>query len=133
MNLKTFFFMIIWLIALAGVIHAHEVRPACLELRQTGQETYEMLWKVPARSDQRLGIYVHLPDCCERSGATKSYATEDAFIERWTVRCKSGLVGQCITIDGLDATLTEVLVRLEWARWDHTDSATNPFVTVIHC
>lgn len=113
MNNKTFFPMIIWLITLAGIVHAHEVRPAYLELRQTGQETYDMLWKVPARGDQRLGISVRLPERCERIGTTKSYAAEDAYIERQTLRCRGGLVGQRITIEGLDATLTEVLVRLE--------------------
>ena len=33
---------------LAGAVSAHEVRPAYLELRQTGAETYDVLWKVPA-------------------------------------------------------------------------------------
>ena len=41
---------------------AHEVRPAYLELRQTAPETYDVLWKVPARgADLRLGIYVEMP------------------------------------------------------------------------
>ncbi len=115
MNPKTFFPMIIWLITFAGIVHAHEVRPAYLELRQTGQETYEMLWKVPARGDQRLGISVRLPECCEPCGATKSYTAEDASIERRTIRCQGGLAGERVTIDGLNATLTEVLVRLERA------------------
>lgn len=115
MNLKTFFLVIIWLIVFGGVVHAHEVRPAYLELCQTEQETYGMLWKVPVRGDQRLGIYVRLPECCEQIGVTKSYATEDAFLECRTIRCQGGLSGQRIIIDGLDATLTEVLVRLERA------------------
>ena len=27
---------------------AHELRPAYLQVRQTGPETYDVLWKVPA-------------------------------------------------------------------------------------
>ena len=47
---------------LAGAASAHEVRPAYLELRQTGAETYDVLWKVPARGDDlRFGLYVELP------------------------------------------------------------------------
>ena len=43
-------------------VSAHEVRPAYLELRQTGTDTYDVLWKVPARGDNmRLGIYVEFP------------------------------------------------------------------------
>ena len=40
-------------------VFAHEVRPAYLGVRQIGPETYDVLWKVPARGDSmRLGIYV---------------------------------------------------------------------------
>ena len=39
---------------LAAAVSAHEVRPAYLELRQTGAETYDVLWKVPARGDDLL-------------------------------------------------------------------------------
>ena len=44
---------------------AHEVRPAYLELRQTGPETYDALWKVPGLGEHlRLGLYVELPAGC---------------------------------------------------------------------
>ena len=43
-------------------VSAHEVRPAYLEIHQTGTDTYDVLWKVPARGDNmRLGIYVRVP------------------------------------------------------------------------
>ena len=43
----------------APCVFAHEARPAYLELRQTGPETYDVLWKVPALGDSlRLGIHV---------------------------------------------------------------------------
>ena len=46
----------------ASSAFAHEVRPAYLELRQTGPETYAALWKVPGQGENlRLGLYVELP------------------------------------------------------------------------
>ena len=45
----------------AGPSGAHEVWPGYLEIRQTAVETYEVLWKVPARGDMRLGIQARLP------------------------------------------------------------------------
>ena len=39
--------------------------------------------------------------------------TNNAFIERWTVRRKGGLAGGTIDISGLDATVTDALVRVE--------------------
>ena len=32
-------------------LSAHEVRPAYLELHQTGAEAYDILWKVPGRGE----------------------------------------------------------------------------------
>ena len=41
---------------------AHEMRPGYLEGRQTGPETYAVLWKVPGRGDNlRLGIFAEFP------------------------------------------------------------------------
>jgi hypothetical protein len=37
------------LVLLRASLSAHEVRPAYLELTQTGADTYEVLWRVPAR------------------------------------------------------------------------------------
>ena len=37
----------------AGGACAHEVHPAYLQLRQTGAETYDLLWKVPALGEDR--------------------------------------------------------------------------------
>ena len=101
------------LVAVAGRVDAHEVRPGYLELRQTGPETFRVLWKVPARGDLRLGIYARLPDRCEPLAPAVGSEAGGAFTERWTVACRGGLTGQRIVIDGLSATFTDVLVRLE--------------------
>ena len=43
-------------------VSAHEVRPAYLELRQTGPETFNVFWKVPGQGENlRLGLYVEFP------------------------------------------------------------------------
>lgn len=97
----------------ASSAHAHEVRPAYLEWRQTASETYDVLWKVPARGDLRLGIYVRLPENCERAVPQRGYQANGAFIDRWTVTCKGGLGGGRILVEGLSATLTDVLARGE--------------------
>ena len=39
----------------------------------------------------------------------------DSHVERWRVQCAGGLTGKTITIDGLETTKTDVLVRLELA------------------
>jgi hypothetical protein len=98
-----------------AVGRAHELRPAYLELRQSGPDTFDVLWKVPARGDLRLGLYVRFPDTCQELQERVVYSAENAFIERWQVKCPGGLAGQSITIDGLSTTLTDVLVRLQYS------------------
>ena len=95
-------------------LFAHEVRPAYLELHQTGAETYELLWKVPGQGeDLRLGLYVQLPESCSNLTQPRGVFAANAYTERWNVRCAGGLSGGTIRIAGLSATLTYVLVRLE--------------------
>ncbi|MGH7495805.1 MAG: HupE/UreJ family protein [bacterium] len=94
---------------------AHEMRPAYLELREAGTDTFEVLWKVPARGDLRLALHLRLPESCAAITPVNSYHANEVFIERYTVACRGGLTGQSIFIDGLSATLTDVLVRFERA------------------
>jgi hypothetical protein len=102
------------LAAAAGGASAHEMRPAYLELRQTGPETYEVLWKVPARGEgQRFGLYARLPEGCAQVTPPRGSTAGGAFIERWSVACAGGLSGGTVRIDGLSATLTDVLARIE--------------------
>jgi hydrogenase/urease accessory protein HupE len=93
--------------------YAHEVRPAYLELRQTGTETYEVLWKVPGSAENlRLGLYVELPDGSTNITEPRASMVNNAFTERWTIKRQGGLTGGTIHIAGLSSTMTDVLVRL---------------------
>jgi len=95
----------------SGPAWAHEVRPAYLELRERQPGELEVLWKAPARGDQRLDIAPRLPASC-RDGAHRSMLRDGAWIERWESRCEGGLGGGRIGVEGLDATRTDVLVRI---------------------
>ena len=102
---------------------AHEIRPAYLELRQTGPETYDVLWKVPGQGENlRLGIYVELPAGCTNVTAPRGAMVNNAFSEVWTVKCPGGLSGRTIHIAGLSGTVVDVLARVE--RLDGTTQVT---------
>jgi hypothetical protein len=102
------------LLLTTAATQAHEVRPGYLELRELDAQTYAVLWKVPARGDQRLGLYVRLPEQC-RSSEPASHFLGGAYIERWRATCAGGLVGGSVAIEGLSATRTDVLARVERA------------------
>jgi hydrogenase/urease accessory protein HupE len=93
---------------------AHEVRPGYLEVRQVEAETFDVLWKVPARGDYRLRLHARLPKECGGAPSQGRFVG-GAFVERWRATCPGGLVGRTIDIEGLSATRTDVLVRIEWS------------------
>jgi hypothetical protein len=99
------------------------VRPAYLELRQTGPEKYDALWKVPGLGeDLRLGLYVELPRGCTNVTAPRASMINSAYTERWSFCCPGGLTSRKINITGLSSISTDVLVRLE--RLDGTTQVT---------
>ena len=115
-------FIVFFAMLISGAF-AHEIRPAYLELRQTGAETYDVLWKVPGRGENlRLGIYVEFPTDVINVTETRGAMLNNALTERWTVKRPGGLTGGMIRIAGLSETTTDVLVRLE--RLDGTSQVT---------
>jgi len=101
-------------ILLAGKVYAHELRPAYLQLHQTGPDTYDVLWKVPAVGDtMRLSLYVELPQACSNLKESHGLFADNAYTQQWSVECRGGLAGSTVRIAGLTATLTDVLVRVE--------------------
>ena len=92
---------------------AHQFWPGYLQLRETGVETYEAMWKVPATGGLRLRIYAQLPQSCEGISVPVGSFTGGAYIERWNVRCAGGLNGGVITVDGLASAATDALIRIE--------------------
>ncbi len=107
------------LLAVAGALlapaaQAHEVRPGYLELRQTAPDTYDLLFKVPARGEEfRLALYVSLPEGTQDVAAPRALFAGGAYVEWRTIRRDGGLTGHSIAIEGLSSTFTDVLVRVQ--------------------
>jgi hydrogenase/urease accessory protein HupE len=108
-------YSLVLLLVLQGTGLAHELRPGFLEIRQTETEAYDVRFKVPARGDMRLGLYVRLPGECSNEEPPRTGRAENAFLERLAVRCPGGLTGRQVSIDGLASTFTDVVVRVALA------------------
>jgi hydrogenase/urease accessory protein HupE len=100
-------------LSFAGLVQAHEVRPAYLRIQQTGAEQFDVLWRVPARGDLRLSIYVEMPAACEASSEPLAWEEQGTWVERWSARCPGGIVGQRVGIRGLSSTVIDALARFE--------------------
>jgi hydrogenase/urease accessory protein HupE len=100
---------IFWMVSSAA---AHEVRPAFLEIIETAPDRYAITWKVPARGENRLAVYVRLPTNCRQENEPAGVFIDAAYISRWQAACDGGLAGQVISIDGLSATYTDALAKI---------------------
>ncbi len=98
---------------IAHAAWAHETRPAYLEFKQTGEQTFDVTWKVPARGHTRLDLDLHLPDDCINTTAPRGRFADSAHTQQWTIKHPTALAGRTISVDGLQTTLTDVLVRIE--------------------
>jgi hypothetical protein len=104
--------LLLLLLVLTGSAQAHEVRPGYLEIREIDAGSYGLLWKVPAKGDRRLALYVRLPPNCESTQPSTRFVS-GAYVERWRADCENGLAGGEIRIEGLSATRTDVLARVQ--------------------
>ena len=99
----------------AASVRAHESRPGFLELRERGPGTYSFLWKKPSGGEVEIRIAPVIPKECRLQTPDRQQLTPGAVIVRGTLTCANGLAGKTIAIAGIEATLSDVLVRVHHA------------------
>ena len=97
----------------AASSYGHALQPGYLELRPFDADIYAVAWKVPAVGGRPMAIAARLPESCEPRVPGQPIWDGAAYLARWTATCPGGLVGGTIAIDGLSATMTDVLVRIQ--------------------
>ena len=115
------------------LVFAHEVRPAYLELRETTTGEFSVLWKTPARGEMRLALSPEFSASHKNITPFMTRQTETAVVQTWKIRTIESLRGQTIGIRGLERTMTDALVRIEFAdgsSWVQRLTPSNPVATV---
>lgn len=110
--MRLIFTLLLFLLLLAGQAAADEVRPGFLELKAADGGLYSAKWKVPMKGGKVLSMKPVLPESCIERTPPSSMAAGGAMITHWSVACPGGLEGAHIRIDGLEKTMTDVLVRV---------------------
>jgi hydrogenase/urease accessory protein HupE len=106
---------------------AHEVRPAYLEIVESRAGELSVLWKTPMLGDARLAL---VPELSGSTQSTPPVTTRvgSAALQTWTLRA-ADLRGQTLRIRGLEGTMTDTLVRVDFAdgtAWTHRLTARAP-------
>jgi hypothetical protein len=110
--------LVAWIAALAllagwaAAAAAHEVRPALVQIVETGRGGYDVTWKRPVVGDMALRLAPHLSGgALERPPSAEQAAP--GYVSRfWRVRGGPDLDGQTLSIEGLRESVTDVLVRI---------------------
>jgi len=103
--------IVLWMGSAPGVVNAHPLDPALLELVESAGGVIEVAWHVPATT--QVALRPVLPQRCITQSAPESVAEEQRVTTRWRVDCGgASLVGERIVIEGLRERGTDALVRV---------------------
>ena len=95
-------------------VRAHEVRPAYLQIDEIAPGRYNLLWRTPVLAGMRLPIVLRLPDDIHDVVKPTEQEFSDSLAERRVFDANpQGLAGKRIEFVGLQATITDVLVRVQ--------------------
>lgn len=105
--------LLLSLVGLVSAAQAHEVRPAYLEIQERVPGHYALLWRTPVFSGMRLPIALKLPDGMREVGEPVVAELPGSRVERRVIEAGAGgLIGNRIEFPGLEASITDVLVRV---------------------
>lgn len=110
-----------WLVFAAALLPAltalaHEVRPAYLEIREDAQHNIDVLWKQPAAGRLSLPLAPRLSAGWLAEESARQTITDSFLIRQWHIAASdTPLHGQQLAIDGLEKSITDVLVRISFA------------------
>ena len=107
-------------------VAAHEIRPAYLQINQIGPDRYDVLWRTPLFSGVRLPVALRFPEGVRDVTEPSERLISDSVVERRVIEVAGGLAGKRIDIVGLQATITDALVRVEMQDGAHSTTLVRP-------
>jgi hypothetical protein len=100
---------------------AHEVRPAYLEVQETADHGYDVLWKQPVMGEIAIHLVPHLSGGWLDRQPEMERVTSSYELRRWRIPAGTppSLESQTVFIEGLESTITDalVVVRAGGASW----------------
>lgn len=102
------------LVALAvPAASADEIRPAYLELREVDPGEFDVLWQTPMAGEARLDLEPEFSGEATQVSPAATQTRAGNAIRTWRLRAPA-LRGQTLRIHGLEKTVTDVLLRIQF-------------------
>jgi hypothetical protein len=102
-------------VLVSGGTFAHEVRPVYLSVQEDAPNDFSVLFKTPMQGNARLALTALFSGELETMTPIVSHPTGDAMVQTWRMRTLEPLAGRNVLIDGLQNTMTDVLVHVVFA------------------
>lgn len=103
--------LVLWFVWTAAAA-AHEVRPALVQIVATAPGDYEVTWKRPVVGDMALRLIPHLSSGALETPPAAEQVAPGYMTRVWRVRGGAPLDGQTLRVEGLEHSVTDVLVRV---------------------
>lgn len=104
--------LLIFLWSILGM--ADEIKLSYLEIKESKPQHYSVLLKLSSKDKQKLPIEMVIPNECSLTLAKTSQLVNKTYLDRWQMKCKTGLADKTLLIEGLKSTGTDLLLRLEF-------------------
>lgn len=106
----------LWLLALLALVAtpamADELRPGYLEFTQLDAQDWQVVWKAPMKGGITPATTPILPRGCATKGEPQREIVEVFVVSRMRVNCADDTSGGRIGLANLEASQTDVLVRI---------------------
>jgi hydrogenase/urease accessory protein HupE len=105
---------------------AHDSRPAYMQVTEVAPQRYEILWRTPVLSGMRLPVVLRFPATARNVTEPVVRELSDSLVERRLIETSGRLTGTRIDIVGLQATITDALVRVQMLDGTYSTSLVRP-------
>jgi hydrogenase/urease accessory protein HupE len=113
-KVNIFLFIVLIIASFTQTANAHRLQPAYLEINEQSAGKFSILWKRPFAGGRPMNIYPQLSLSCSNITEPVLQTLASGTVERWIVDCgKSGMINETVVIDGLSATQTDTLLRVQ--------------------
>lgn len=124
--------LLLFAVGLSGNVLAHESQPGLLQIKQVNPSRYQLNWRAPIYYGQPHPARLKLPENWQIVREPTVRQLPDSALHGWIVDIQGGSInGSVIRFPGLEATITDVFVRI--SRMDGSETSlvvrpTRPYV-----
>lgn len=114
MKLRSFLVILFFMLFATAKLNAHEIRPGFLQIEQIDANTYNVYWKIPRLGDAIPKVNIQFPEGFNIKELRNPNPIPGFVLFAYELSSKQSLNGSKIGIDGLDKTLIDVLVNVNF-------------------